>query len=153
MSVNLYKHNRETYITKELEKIIDTISAQGEMNFLDATTEENITVFEKKHNIKLPKKYKEWLLFSDGGECFLPAGIQFYGVEHKPIIDIEDDDRPDDSYIVIGTLASGDPIVFKKTEERISIFNHKDNRIEDDEIYEDFYAFLNDMYDMLGIGG
>lgn len=139
-------------ISKELEKIIDTICIQGEMKFLEATTEEYITAFEKEHNINLPQKYKEWLLFSDGGECFLPAGIQFYGVAHKPIIDTEDDDRPDDSYIVIGALASGDPIVFKKTEERISIFNHEENRIEDDETYEDFYAFLNDMYEMLGIG-
>lgn len=139
-------------ISKELEKIIDTISVQGEMRFLSATTKEYIALFEKEHNIMLPKKYKEWLLFSDGGECFLPAGIQFYGVEHKPIIDIKDDDRPDDSYIVIGTLASGAPIVFKNAKERISVFNHEDNRIEDNETYEDFYAFLNDMYDILEIG-
>lgn len=139
-------------ISKELETIIDTISAQGEMYFLEAATEEQIAVFEKEHNIKLPKKYKEWLLFSDGGECFLPAGIQFYGVAHKPIIDIEDNDRPDDSYIVIGALASGDPIIFKKTEEKICIYNHEDNRIEDDETYEDFFAFLKDMYEMLGMG-
>ena len=139
-------------ISEELQKIIDTISAQGEMKFLESTTEEKIVAFEKEHNIKLPTKYREWLLFSDGGEIFLPAGIQFYGVEHKPVIDAEDDDRPDDSYIVIGALASGDPIVFKKTEERISIYNLEDDRIEDDETYEDFYSFLNDMYDMLGIG-
>ena len=139
-------------ISEELQKIIDTICAQGAMNFLDATTEEKIVAFEMKHDIKLPTKYREWLLFSDGGEIFLPAGIQFYGIEHKPIIDVEDDDRPDDSYIVIGALASGDPIVFKKTEERISIYNIEDDRIEDDETYEDFYAFLNDTYDMLGIG-
>ena len=98
-------------ISKELKKIIDTISVQGKMKFLNATTKEYIMFFEKEHNIKLPKKYKEWLLFSDGGECFLPAGIQFYGAAHKPIIDIQDDDRPDDSYIVIGLLASGDPKV------------------------------------------
>lgn len=139
-------------ISKELETIIDTISTEGKMYFLEATTEDQIMAFEKKHNIKLPKKYKEWLLFSDGGECFLPAGVQFYGVAHKPIIDIEDDERPDNSYVIIGRLASGDPIVFKKTEERISVFNHEDNRIEDDETYEDFFAFLKDMYDMLGIG-
>lgn len=139
-------------ISKELETIIDTISTQGEMNFLEAAKKEDIKNFEKKHKIKLPEKYKEWLLFSDGGECFLPAGIQFYGVAHKPIIDIEDNDRPDDSYIVIGALASGDPIIFKKTEERICIYNHENNCIEDDETYEDFFAFLNDMYDMLGIG-
>ena len=138
-------------ISAELQKIINTISAQGEMRFLESTTGEKIVAFEKEHNIKLPTKYREWLLFSDGGELFLPAGIQFYGVEHKPVIDAEDDNRPDDSYIVIGALASGDPIVFKKTEERISIYNVEDDRIEDDETYEDFYSFLNDMYDMLGI--
>lgn len=139
-------------ISEELQKIIDTISTQGEMYYLDAVTEEQIDAFEKKHDVKLPKKYREWLLFSDGGDLFLPAGVQFYGIEHKPIIDIEDNDRPDNSYIVIGALASGDPIVFKKTEERISIYNHEEDRIEDDETYEDFYAFLKDMYDMLGIG-
>lgn len=139
-------------ISEELQTIIDTISAQGEMYFLDSATEDQIADYEKKFDIKLPIKYKEWLLFSDGGECFLPAGVQFYGIAHKPIIDIEDNDRPDDSYIVIGALASGDPIVFKKTEERISIYNHADGRIEDDETYVDFYAFLKDMYDMLGIG-
>ena len=139
-------------ISKELQKIIDTISVQGEMHFLDGVRKEQIADYEEKNRIVLPTKYKEWLLFSDGGECFLPAGVQFYGIEHKPIIDIEDNDRPDDSYIVIGTLASGDPIVFKKTEENISIYNHEANRIEVDETYEDFYAFLKDMYDMLGIG-
>ena len=133
-------------ISKELEAIIEAISTQGKMNFLEAVKEKEIKSFEKKHNIKLPKKYKEWLLFSDGGECFLPAGVQFYGVAHKPIIDIEDNDRPDDSYVIIGTLASGDSIVFKKTEERISIYNHENNCIEDDETYEDFFAFLNDEY-------
>ena len=138
-------------ISKELEMIIDKISTQGKMNFLEATKEEDIKSFEKEHNIKFPKKYKEWLLFSDGGECFLPSGVQFYGVAHKPIIDIEDNDRPDDSYIVIGILASGDTIIFKKTEEKICIYNHEDNQIEDDEIYEDFFAFLNDMYAMLGM--
>lgn len=85
-----------------------------------------------------------------GGEIFLPAGIQFYGVEHKPIIDIEDNDRPDDGYIVIGILSSGDPIVFKKMEEGISIYNLADDRIEDDETYEDFYVFLNNAYEMFG---
>ena len=139
-------------ISKELQKIINTICSQGEMNLFDATTEEEIIAFEKEHSINLPTKYREWLLFSDGGEIFLPAGIQFHGIKHKPTIDIEDNDRPDDSYVVIGTLASGDPIVFKKTEEQISIYNLDENRIEDDETYENFYTFLTDTYNMLGIG-
>lgn len=101
----------------------------------------------------MPVKYREWLLLFDGGECFLPAGAQLYGVAHKPLIDVEDSDRPSDKYVVIGALASGDPIVFEKNKENISIYNHETGRIEDDEIYDDFYLFLKYMYDMRGIGG
>ncbi len=98
-------------------------------------------------------KFKEWLLFTDGGECFLPAGIQLYGVAHKPLIDVNYDDKPDDKYIVIGALSSGDPILCEKSGEQISIYNHEAGKIESDETYADFYAFLNDLYELLGIGG
>lgn len=140
-------------ISKELTAIIEQIKPQGKMRFLDGTTESQIAEFELKNNIKFPLKYREWLLFSDGGEFFLPAGVQMYGVAHKPVIDVTDNDRPSENYIVIGTLASGDPILYEKNGERIFIYNHEAGRIEDDEIYEDFYAFLNDLYEMLGIGG
>ena len=123
------------------------------MNFLPETSEEKVTSFEKENSVKLPEKYKEWLLFSDGGELFLPAGIQLYGVEHKPLIDVNDNSRPSDDYIVIGTLASGDPILYKKGSEKIAIYNQTAGRIEDDEIYDDFVAFLTDLNDLLGIGG
>ena len=140
-------------ISKELTAIIEQIKPQGKMRFLDGTTESQIAEFELKNNIKFPLKYREWLLFSDGGEFFLPAGVQMYGVAHKPVIDVTDNDRPSENYIVIGALASGDPILCEKNGERIFIYNHEAGRIEDDEIYEDFYAFLNDLYEMLGIGG
>ena len=41
------------------------------MNFFDETTEEKILAFEKEKEVTLPSKYKEWMLFSDGGELFL----------------------------------------------------------------------------------
>ena len=75
-----------------------------------------------------------------------------YGVVHKPQIDIGDDDRPDDSFIVLGALLTGDPILFKKNNEQISIYNHEADRIEKEETFEDFYAFLDKLYDLLGIG-
>jgi len=50
------------------------------MDFLPESTEEQIALFEKEHEVTLPLKYKEWLQYSDGGECFLPASVQFYGV-------------------------------------------------------------------------
>lgn len=140
-------------ISEELKAIVDNYKNQGKMNFLDETTEEKISDFEKEHSVKLPAKYKEWLLFSDGGELFLPAGIQLYGVEHKPVIDVNDNDRPSNEYMVIGALASGDPILCEKAGEKIAVYNQEAGRIEDDEIYDDFIAFLNDLYDLLGIGG
>ena len=116
----------------EIKELAEVMTEKGKMAFLESATEEQISSFEDEHNITLPSKYKEWLLFSDGGELFLPAGVQFYGVAHKPAIDVDDDDRPSENYVVIGALASGDPILFEKGKENISIFNHEDNRIEED---------------------
>ncbi len=139
-------------ISEELKAVIDKFNDQGKMVFLEEATEEQITQFEKDHEIELPKKYKEWLRYSDGGELFLPAGVQFYGVAHKPIIDVDENDRPDEKYIVIGALASGDPVLCEKSSEKISIYDHETGSIDDELIYDDFYAFLNDLYDLLGIG-
>lgn len=139
-------------ISDELKKIVDLFNQQGEMRFKEGATEEQISDFEKEHKIKFPKEYKEWLLFSDGGELFLPGGIQLKGVSHKPLINVDDSDRPDDSYVVIGKLSNGDPILIKKSESQISIYNQEAETIEADETYPDFIAFLNDLSDFLGIG-
>lgn len=139
-------------ISDELERVIEKLRKQGNMYFQEGATNEQIESFEEEHSVSLPSKYKEWLLFSDGGECFLPAGVQFYGVSHKPIIDLCEDNKPDENYIVIGALASGDPILCQKEGEQISIYNSEAGVIESDEIYSDFFSFLNDLYDLLGIG-
>ncbi len=141
-------------VSEELKIIIDKIREQGKMNIdFGGATVEQIQAFENKNGIVLPSKFKEWLSFCDGGELYLPAGVQFYGIAHKPVIDIDDNDRPNDNYIVIGALSTGDPILFKKGEEQIAIFNHEAGTIEDDEQYVDFFAFLNDLNVLLGIGG
>lgn len=139
-------------ISDELRNILDKITKQGKMRFIEGATEEQILAFENVNGITLPAQYKEWLLYSDGGEFFLPAGVQFYGVAHKPVIDVNDSDRPNDDYIVIGALATGDPILCKKEGEQISIYNHEAGRIEEDEVYQNFYAFLSNLYELLGIG-
>lgn len=140
-------------ISDKLQSLVEQLKQQGKMIFVDGSTEEQIEEFEKRNNLKLPLKYREWLLFSDGGEFFLPAGVQMYGVAHKPIINVSEDDRPSENYVVIGALPSGDPILCEKSGERISIYNHEAGVIESDEIYEDFFAFLIDLYEILGIGG
>lgn len=139
-------------ISEELKSIIEDLQEKGKMAFLEGATDEQIALFEKENTIKFPSKYREWLQYSDGGECYLPAGVQFYGVTHKPLLDVNCDDRPDRKYIVIGALSTGDPILCEKDSEQISIYNQQDGTIEEDEIYSDFFAFLRDLYDLLGIG-
>lgn len=140
-------------VSNELKNIIARIKEQGKMYFIEGATEEQIVAFESKNSISFPLQYREWLELSDGGELFLPAGVQLYGVAHKPLIDINDNDRPNEEYVVIGALASGDPILSQKKGKQISIYNHELGRIEEDEVYQNFYAFLNDLYELLGIGG
>ena len=139
-------------ISDELKNILEKINVQVKMSFFEGATKEQISDFENENSIVLPIQYKEWLEYSDGGEFFLPAGVQLYGVVHKPVIDVNDSDRPNEEYVVIGALAFGDPILCKKEGEQIVIYNHEAGRIEEDEIYQDFYAFLSDLYELLGIG-
>ena len=134
------------------EDLKEQLKGKGRMRFHGAAAEEQIRAFEEKNGFRLPAKFREWLLVSDGGLFFEPAGIQIYGVSHKPIIDLTEDDLPDERYVVIGVLCSGDPILLEKGKEEICIYNHEAGRIEDDEIYPDFFAFLKDLPAILGIG-
>lgn len=140
-------------VSEELKNIIDKLNEQGEMDFRKAATDEQISQFEEHNKVKLPEKYKEWLCHSDGGDCFLPAGVQFYGVSHNPLIDVNCNDRPNDSYVVIGALDTGDPVLYKRESEQIAIYNQGVGQIEKDEIYDDFFAFLNELHNLLGIEG
>ena len=139
-------------VSDDLRKVINLLNQQGKMVYFEGATEEQISQFENENEVKLPEKFKEWLRFSDGGECFLPAGVQFYGVAHKPLIDVNENDRPDDNYIVIGALASGDPVLCEKAGETVAIFDNEAGSIDDELVYDDFFAFLNDLYSLLGIG-
>ena len=122
------------------------------MHFYESAPESSLIIYEAENNLKLPQKYKELLRYSDGCDLFMPAGVQLYGIARKPIIDIDDNDRPNDNFIVIGALATGDPIVFEKSKEQISIYNHEAGRIEEDETFSDFFEFLKNLPELLGIG-
>jgi len=119
------------------------------MRFFEGVTEEQIADFEIQNCIQLPQAFKEWLRFSDGGELF-SGDLQLFGVAHQPTIDVNDDWAPSSDYIVIGSLSSGDPIIFRKGKEAICIFDHNCGKVHADEIYGDFYAFLQDIPSILG---
>ena len=134
-----------------LEDFAIKLKMQGQMAFVDGVTKDQIAAFEKENSVVLPDTYKEWLLFSDGGEFFLPAGAQLYGVNHKPLIDTNDDRRPSDNYVVIGSLSSGDSILYEKGSERIFIYDHESGAIADGESYDDFIDFVADMQNLFEI--
>ena len=137
-------------IPDRYKEIIEILNGREDKSFIEGATEEQISNFEKENKIKLPSQYREWLLFSDGGEFYIPAGPQMYGVAHEPLINTNLDNRPDDTYIVIGVLSFGDPILFKKDSEKIYIYNHEDGTIAEDETYENFYSFLKDLPEIVG---
>ena len=134
-----------------IEELFSQLKNREDMLFLEAATLNDIKDFEHKNNIQLPKSFKDWLLLSDGGDLYLPAGVQFYGVSHKPLIEVDSDDSPDKSYVVIGSLSMGDPIVFKNGTEAISIYNHEEARIDTDETFCDFDSFLQNLPGIIGL--
>ena len=69
--------------------------------------------------------------------------MQFYGVAHMPLIDTEDDERPDGSYIAIGRMCNGAPVLFKKGSQKFAVYYPEDGEIYDGFTYEDFYDFLD----------
>lgn len=46
-------------ISEELKLIVDKFKEQGKMSFLEETTKEKISEFEKERSVKLPTKFKE----------------------------------------------------------------------------------------------
>ena len=139
--------------SQEAKGISDQLLKQGKMRFREGAAEEDILRFEQDHGFCLPKKFKEWLLFSDGGEFFLPGGAYFRGVAHKPLINVDDRDTPDENHIVIGALATGEPLVFEKGREEIAVYDHETGQIQEEERFSDTFVFLKSLSAYLGIGG
>ena len=133
----------------QLSNIIVQLKSQGQMDFLPSVTNAEIGAFEVNNKVYLPIQYREWLMFSDGGELFLPAGIQLYGIAHQPIINVNDSGSPNEEYIVIGTMSSGDPIICERGREVISIYNSEAGKIESDETFADFYEFISNLSEVL----
>lgn len=87
------------------------------------------------------EKYREWLRFSDGGEFFLPAGTQMYGVAHLPLIDVADEGCPDDKHIVVGRMCNGDPVMYEKGSETFAIYFPDEGKIGNGLVYNDYFDF------------
>ena len=134
------------------EEFFNMLEDEGhDLHLKDGAKPEDIEKFEKENGVILPTQFKEWLMFADGGSLFLPGGPFFRSVSQKPFIDVNEPDRPNDNYVVIGFLSYGDPIMFEKGTQKIMIYDHEAGVIHDDEVYEDFNSFLKDYKNLFGI--
>ena len=62
-------------MSSEADAVAGLLNSQGQMRFVEPTTETAIGTFEAEHELQLPSQLKRWLLVSDGGDFFLPAGF------------------------------------------------------------------------------
>ena len=56
-----------------------------------------------------------------------------------------------EDYTIIGVLSTGDPVLCQNGSEKISIYDHETGKMRDDEVYSDFFKFLENLLSILGI--
>ena len=71
------------------------------------------------------------------------------GVAHRPLIDVSEDRRPGDNYIVVGVLCAGDTLLYEKGSDKFAVYFPEEGELDENLIYEDFYDFLTNLYDLL----
>ncbi len=61
-----------------LEDLINKLIKLGKsVDFIQGATLDQIENFEKENKISLPIEYKQWLMFTNGGELFIPGTTMF----------------------------------------------------------------------------
>jgi hypothetical protein len=131
-----------------MKKEIDDIKAiivsdEFDMELLPPVTADELQDYEQRNSISLPSKYKEWLVYSDGGRLF-NASIQLYGIKSFPKIEINSSGIPT-NYIVIGMLGFGEAICFIDGGEKI--YQYGETIIE----YANFKELLRYAIDNFGV--
>lgn len=129
-----------------IQRLLDT---KAKMTFHIGASVSQITNYENETNNKLPNDFKEWLLFSNGGEIFVP-GTVLYGVDNnaKSSLLNENDDQKrgafslDDSLLVIGRFNFGDLLCIDLNCAEVVQWDH-----EEDEEYlrwNSFFEFIEE---------
>ena len=121
------------------------IYSQAPSKLLHGVTESEIAGYEKEEGITIPTEYREWLMFSDGGEIFVP-GTRLYGVgtSVKTTLATMNTQKErnlftmDSSLLIVGTLNFGDLLCLDLRSGEVVQWDH-----EDDEEYLRWGNFFN----------
>ncbi|MCL2165193.1 MAG: SMI1/KNR4 family protein [Oscillospiraceae bacterium] len=110
------------------------INAGVPMALNPAVTSQAIALFELQQRIQLPEYYREWLLFANGGELFVP-GTQLYGIapaaENSLVAQNSSTNRspyalPNSLYIV-GRTNFGDILCVDLNSQELVQWDHEEN--------------------------
>ncbi len=137
--------------SQEWEAKFAELGKYGRIKTMPWASLEDISRFEEMHGIRLPQQYREWLQYTDGGILFPPAGVQLYGVAHKPLLSFSKEECPDSMYVAAGAMPYGDPVLFEKKSGRFMIFNREAQSFDPKETFPDFVAFLDQLPALLGL--
>jgi len=136
-----------------MKEIIEQFKEMPNMSFLPGVGAGEIADWEAENSVALPADYKEWLMFSDGGEIYIP-GMQLYGVSHKPLLSYynQPDEREDlpEELFVLGEFGFGDVLCFVKGESAIVQWDHE--LWEEYMRWESFKDFLSEAEELFGEG-
>ena len=133
-------------MNRTIQRLIDT---GAPMQFKDGAGELSIGQYEKTTNISLPQDYREWLLFSNGSEIFVP-GTVFYGVDSTAKNSlIEKNSQKErglfaigDSLLVIGRFNFGDLLCMDLNNGEIIQWDHETN--EEFLRWNNFFDFIEE---------
>ena len=132
------------------EEKLRELRSHGRIVTAPGAGEAELARFEAACGIRLPAPYRDWLQISDGGLLFPPAGLQLYGVAHKPLLSPADKGCPE-GYLPAGTMPYGDPILLEKETGRFALYNQERGEIAPEETFPDFLAFLDRLPALLGL--
>ena len=127
-------------------------NSTSRMFFVLGVSAEALDLYEQTQGIQLPEDYRQWLMFSNGGELFAP-GLVLLGIPaekwnlataNTPEFR-EEYGLPEDLYI-IGTQNYGDPICFDRETFEIVQWDHEN--AEASCAWDSFRDFLENLIEM-----
>ena len=125
-----------------IQRLIDS---HAPLKFFPGVKKSEIARYEQEEGITIPTEYREWLMFSDGGEIFVP-GTRLYGIgigAEKTLVTVNAQEERylfalDSSLLIVGTLNFGDLLCLDLSSGEVVQWDH-----EDDEEYLRWDSFFN----------